>query len=317
MSLPEKCSKHDWRKHLHNIVRHISPSQHAVLGDGDHLDDQPPVPESAAASTSGQAPTPSPSRPSGKRAATAGVPLSSEPKKKRARRAHKTDGDEYLKGLAVANTKIDKIQWFETTIQLGSVDRIRQALTPEVTAEIIYELTINNFQLDLLSLDQALAPHKWPAASDVSGVEIREAVEARMARELDVRRVFPLATGQQIPSLVLVEIPNVDRGLMAWDWYERHPYLLKLRALMLEWEGCPTAIRTMATASTPGITEKMESALAGFYCQAFVSTFGRAAIIPCRLPYRARMREFPAKSFGSVECECSQVLSTDRLLSSF
>ncbi|RXW13030.1 hypothetical protein EST38_g12822 [Candolleomyces aberdarensis] len=182
---------------------------------------------------------------------------------------------------------------------LGSKEDLEQALTPEISAEVLYELRETTFRLELMALDQVLAPHKWGGreTSDGDGDSL---VQVRLQQEMALRHVFPVQPGEQVAEIFISMIPNVDRGLAAEFWADRHPFVKQLHSLMLDWEGCPKAVREAPTSPGPNNTPQLEKLVVGYYCQTFATSFGRAPVTPCRLPYRARIREQPARSFGSL-----------------
>ncbi|KAF6751591.1 hypothetical protein DFP72DRAFT_816364 [Ephemerocybe angulata] len=214
----------------------------------------------------------------------------------------------YLSQLSIRNPDddpIDKLLWFEETIMLGTEEDLRRALTPQITAEVVYDLRTTTWQLELLALDQELAHQKWFRAhddNDLSAVE--EATHRNLQREDAVRSCF--ASGHCVlGELFPKDIPNVDRGVAAYNWAIRHPTLLSLRTLMLDWEGCPASLVNTPRACGINATARLESEVTMFYCRSFYQTFGRAPITPCRLPFRARARQAPARTFGAALCRLS------------
>jgi hypothetical protein len=186
---------------------------------------------------------------------------------------------------------------------LGSEEDLRKVITPAVTAEVIWELRENTWHLELMALDQALAPDFWPpAAEDL--VDSSGARHTRLQREMAIRRVIPARDGEELGEIFVTEIPTVDRGLASYHWSNRHGYLIALRELMLSWHKCPETIVNADTARVELPSRQLERLLVKFYCESFFDTFGRAPIVPCRLPHRARIRDVPVRSFGSLTCKC-------------
>jgi len=76
--------------------------------------------------------------------------------------------------------------------------------------------------------------------------------------------------------------------LQAHDWRERLPFLLALKALMRDWDGLKPTPLLQPDLSYDMYTEtdvqQLEDHVARFYTQTFYSLFGRAAVIPTRLP---------------------------------
>jgi hypothetical protein len=133
----------------------------------------------------------------------------------------------------------------------------------------LWELTELNFRFELLALD-----------AHASGLSSNQDEHERQAMVL---RCF------NVPSLVVVDVQRPNAGLQAHDWRERLPFLLALRALMRDWDGLkPTPLLQPDLASHDMYTEvevqQLEDHVARFYTQTFYCLFGRAAVIPTRLP---------------------------------
>jgi hypothetical protein len=135
--------------------------------------------------------------------------------------------------------------------------------------KILWELTELNFRFELLALD-----------GHASGSSSHRDEYARQAMVL---KCF------DVPSLVATDVQQANSGLRARDWQERLPFLLALRALMRDWDGLkPTPLLLPDLASLNMYTEvevqQLEDHIARFYTQTFYRLFGRAAVIPTRLP---------------------------------
>ena len=135
--------------------------------------------------------------------------------------------------------------------------------------KILWELTELNFRIELLALDKR-------ASGSSSHRDEHE-------RQAMVRKCF------DVPSLIVADVQRVNYDLQAHDWQERLPFLLALRALMRDWDGLkPTPLLLPDLASHNMYTEvdvqQLEDHIACFYTQTFYSLFGRAAVIPMRLP---------------------------------
>jgi hypothetical protein len=133
----------------------------------------------------------------------------------------------------------------------------------------LWELTELNFRFELLSLDKR-----------ASGSSSQRDEHERQAMVLECFKV---------PSLLIADAGLANTGLQAHDWQERLPFLLALRALMRDWDGLkPTPLLQPDLASHNMYTEvdvqQLEEHLARFYTQTFYHLFGRAAVIPTRLP---------------------------------
>ncbi|TEB20946.1 hypothetical protein FA13DRAFT_1604660, partial [Coprinellus micaceus] len=203
---------------------------------------------------------------------------------------HKKNG--YLESLPVRSGTLEQILYFEQVMLLGSAEDLKKAITPSVTAEVIWELREDTWHLELMALDQALAPNHWPPA-DEDLVDSSGARHTRLQRETAIRRVLPARDGEELGEIFVTEIPTIDRGLASYHWSNRHGYLLALRELMLSWHKCPESIVDADTAHVKLPSRKLERLLVKFYCESFFDTFGRAPIVPCRLPYRACIRKVP------------------------
>ena len=192
----------------------------------------------------------------------------------------------YLEGLPARSEALDKILYFEQVIILGSEEALRKAITPDVTAEVLWELREDTWHLELMALDQALAPALWPPVED-DLVESGGAHHTCLQRETAIRRVLPARGGDELGEIFVTEIPIVDRGLVSYHWSNRHGYLLALRELMLSWHKCPQSVVNADLARVKLPSRQLEGLLVKHYCELFFDTFGRAPIVPCRLPHRA------------------------------
>ncbi|TEB36935.1 hypothetical protein FA13DRAFT_1787234 [Coprinellus micaceus] len=321
----EKITKQQWRQFLKSILKHIAPASKASLELGDDSDAhdqehassfQPNVSSSSSSTThsippimssshpthvSHRSPAPSPALPlpSG----LAGLPPR-PPKRTRRQgpsyqKRHKKNG--YLESLPVRSGTLERILYFEQVMLLGSAEDLKKAVTPSITAEVIWELREDTWHLELMALDQALAPKHWPPA-DEDLVGSSEARHTRLQCESAIRRVLPARNGEELGEIFVTEIPNIDTGLVSYHWSNRHGYLLALQELMLSWHKCPEWIVNADTARVELPSRKLERLLVKYYCESFFDTFGRAPIVPCRLPHHARIRDVPTRSFGSLAC---------------
>ncbi|KAJ2917052.1 hypothetical protein MD484_g3367, partial [Candolleomyces efflorescens] len=282
--LVKSITRQQWLHHLKGILGSIRPDSNTSLAPSEGEDDDNTTTQSNPTVPSKR------SQDEGNSGRTASG--------KRRRWKGQTCG-EYLDSLSLRKEKLDKILWYEQTIMLGNEENLREALTPDIQAEVLWELREINWRIELMALDQVLAADQWPADSDGSD-DNGHGQERRLKREMMIRRVFPLNPGQRVPDFFPTEIPNVDRGVAAYHWTKRHDAIGQLRALMFSWAGCPENILTLPGHFAPRSSEELECAVVEYYCQAFFDTFGRVPITPCRLPFRARARETPARSFGSL-----------------
>ena len=209
------------------------------------------------------------------------------------RKKHVKKSNSYLDEIPLQNTLIDRVVFYDTTIQLGTTQELEQALTPEVTQEVLWELCHMSFRFELLSLDGVLADTLYHGREGIS-----EAAAAR-SRSEQLLRVFPMS-GDVLGSFMISEIPNRDLGLTSFDLEERNRHLVALGKLMCPWKGCPDSIRDASRLPIEAHVQALEEACATFYCQSFFDIFGRAPIIPCRLPPRSLARLAPVTFADSV-----------------
>ncbi|KAJ6559585.1 hypothetical protein B0H19DRAFT_1260296 [Mycena capillaripes] len=92
-------------------------------------------------------------------------------------------------------------------------------------------------------------------------------------------------------TLVGMSLSQSQKGLASLHLDKRHPYILRLAILMLDWvTDCrrPSAIqRDVAEEQiwTKAEMEDLEYAVAAYYTQSFYEYFGRAAVLPMRLAH--------------------------------
>ncbi|KAF6753500.1 hypothetical protein DFP72DRAFT_966778 [Ephemerocybe angulata] len=295
----------NWRTFLHKTSKLIDPDLGVEDddggGNGANDNTNPEAPQSAP-----QGPKGLPARPTGPGVVAASTPSTSKrkapptasgssqqtpPRKKPKTKARKNPVPKYFVDvLRSKEESLDRIDWIETSVLLGKYEDLEAALTPRVTSEMLYELEENSFRMDLLSLDRVRAPSKWPA-------ELASVARFDQLLILDrckaVQAVFPMKLGQVLDNLVISFIPNVDRGLASYDHYGRHTSLVNLRALMLDWEGCPEDVRRASVKMIQSHVNQLEIAVVTFYCQAFWNSFGRLPVPPPRLPQVSRSRSEP------------------------
>jgi hypothetical protein len=90
-------------------------------------------------------------------------------------------------------------------------------------------------------------------------------------------------------SLLVVDYEQANMGLGSVNWRERLPCLLALRKLMKDWDGMkatPLLLqdRTSLTDYSEVDVLQLEDAITRFYTDSFFRFFGRAPVIPTRLP---------------------------------
>jgi hypothetical protein len=130
---------------------------------------------------------------------------------------------------------------------------------------ILWRLSELNFRFELLSL------HKRAGPAGCNPVECDQAV----------------CDALQLTSLQAVDMHTAKEGLHSTDWHSRLPSLLRLATLMRVWSGdkpLPVMQDKPLGEYTELDTGVLEDAVARFYTDTFFIYFGRAAVIPTRLP---------------------------------
>lgn len=178
----------------------------------------------------------------------------------------------------------DLLYFHETTIMFGSMAELQEQLDVDISANVIWELYEHNFRFELLTLDRTLAPLMW------EGLEGETGLSRAAVRDNDVLSVFSHEDSSK-PYYLVTSFPSKNVGLAAINWKARAPHIFALRRLMKAWKGCPINILYAVEELTEGVSEyavnTLESWVAEFYCQSFFNYFGRAAIVPHRIPPKA------------------------------
>ena len=268
-TLPPPITNQQWRNFLLKIQLFLHPEGIRPAGD---LEAASSVPEEE-----------------GRKRASGSV----KPKQVSSRAKHAKKSNTYLDDIPLNDAQIDKVVFYDTTIQLGTVEELQQAFTPEVSQEILWELCHMSFRFELVSLDAIVANAMYHAREGLTQEK------ASAARIHDVLRVFLMA-GDVVGSFMINEIPNRDLGLTAPELGERNRYLTALGHLMCAWRGCPDSIKNASYEPSATQVRRLEEACTRFYCQTFFDNFGRAPIIPCRLPSRSLARSQPASFADSI-----------------
>lgn len=151
---------------------------------------------------------------------------------------------------------------------LPPTNTIPPSVNPPEAQEVLWELSELNFRFELMSLDRR--------ASKTTGDE------ELLDRQDMISRCFP-------NNNFIVELPHATRGLASLDLKERLPVLLRLRALMRDWCGNKPMQLLLEDREALDLYSEydilsLEDAVARFYTQSFFNFFGRAAVIPTRLP---------------------------------
>lgn len=130
---------------------------------------------------------------------------------------------------------------------------------------MLWRLSELNFRFELLALDKRAGP---------AG---RDAVQCDQT----------IRDALQVSSLQAVDMDVARAGLHSTDWCSRLPSLLQLATIMKAWSGdkpLPLLQDKPLVEYNERDTGVLEDAVARFYTDSFFIYFGRAAVIPTRLP---------------------------------
>ena len=183
----------------------------------------------------------------------------------------------YLDEIPLRDAQIDRVVFYDTTIQLGMFAELEEALSPDISQEILWELCHMSFCFKLLSLNGVATNMMYHAHGKIMQAE------ASVAHIQEVLHVFPMS-GKVVGSFMINEIPNHDLGLTSPDLVERNCHWTALRHLMCSWKGCLDFIKNATYGPLVTQVQLLEEACAKFYCQSFFDNFGCAPVIPCHLP---------------------------------
>jgi hypothetical protein len=136
-----------------------------------------------------------------------------------------------------------------------------------VAQEILWELHELNFRFEFLALDHYAHD---PTMS-----------KEGKSREDMILACFP---GRGGDSILVADTSLAHLGLAAEKWQERAQHVLAMRDVMQSWKGFDNAHLSVGKEYGEREIVVMETALAKFYAQSFFDFFGRAAILPHRLP---------------------------------
>lgn len=164
------------------------------------------------------------------------------------------------------------IFWRDVSVMEGNTDN----LTPEISAEVVWNLFEQNFRLEIRMVDQQVLPADW-ASQDLAAV-----------RDELVRRIFP----EDDEGYIVGRVPASNVGLVAENWRDRVRAVEALRVLVAGWPG-PDALALASMSlfdgsgkltTTRAHFERVEEKAVGLYCQTFFDYFGRAPSTPHRIP---------------------------------
>ena len=199
----------------------------------------------------------------------------------------------YLDEIPLREAQIDRVVFYDTSIQLRMLDELEEALSSEISQEILWELCHMSFCFKLVSLDAIAANAMYHAHGKLTQAK------ASAARIQEVLQVF-LMSGNVVGSFMINEIPNHNLGLTSPDLVEQNHHLTALAHLMSSWKGCPDSIKSVTYGPLVTQVWHLEEACARFYCQSFFDNFGWAPVIPCCLPSQSLARSKPVTFADSV-----------------
>ncbi|KZS89176.1 hypothetical protein SISNIDRAFT_469463 [Sistotremastrum niveocremeum HHB9708] len=138
---------------------------------------------------------------------------------------------------------------------------------------ILWELAEINFRFELQQLDQYLSSRSSSSQSS--------------NRSISPIRWNPNYSDQT--GYFFDHCPKEDLGLGSHDLQRRIYALEGLRKIVVQWPNAPFELRGQLnaespTANYPTFVRHLESKLASFYCKTFVQVYGRAPVLPRRLP---------------------------------
>ncbi|KDQ51958.1 hypothetical protein JAAARDRAFT_198617 [Jaapia argillacea MUCL 33604] len=159
-----------------------------------------------------------------------------------------------------ASTTIESVFWQELEFNSASPPDVA------VVRQVLWELYENNFRMEFLTLD-------------------RRTCQRRLTESEQVERVVYLSDLLAGPgSFIVTQPPDRDYGLASANWRERTVVLASLRDLMADWRGNKPHAFGIRRPKSEVEWSSLESAVASFYTQSFFDTFGRAAILPRKVP---------------------------------
>lgn len=153
------------------------------------------------------------------------------------------------------------------------VDNIKDPLTtappPRIADSeaqaLLWRLSELNFRFEFLAL------HKRAGPAGCNTVDCNQAI----------------CDALQVSSLQVVDMDTAGEGIHSNDWHSRLPSLLRLATIMRAWSGdkpLPLLQDKPVLEYSERDTAVLEEAVARFYTDMFFIHFGRAAVIPTRLP---------------------------------
>ena len=159
----------------------------------------------------------------------------------------------------------ERVYWKEKELQFGDSD----ALTPVVTAEILWDLFEHNWRFELLALDRTIHFQEWKTP------------EWGLERDATIRKVF-FGDG-----FLVGPMPLFNQGLAAESLPERLQYLRAFRAVLRTWPQAPLTWGEVCLETGKFDAQQvlmLEESMVCFYCQTFFNYVGHCPITPHRVP---------------------------------
>jgi hypothetical protein len=188
----------------------------------------------------------------------------------------------YLNGLIDMEESCDTIYWLDQRYPFKTEADLIRIFTPDVTAEILWEICESNFRFELMFLDMVLCPHRW---MHIEGADPQETIAYR---ERALLGIFPSPAEDIRPSYLVTAMPNRNVGLAAEHWASRENPLRAFYLLLCGWPSFPSHL-TCRMHNNETATA-LEESLTKFYCQSFYDTFGRLPTCPRRIPASSSKR---------------------------
>jgi hypothetical protein len=143
---------------------------------------------------------------------------------------------------------------------------------------LFWEITETNFRFELQALDKHLCPNLWATP------------DAAAERDNLIRTVFPPDFDDTVCATYIVSrYPMHNDGLASGICVLKAHSIAAFRCIISHWPTCPSEL----TSSIPldpdddDQVDKLENAVATFYCQMFFNVYGRPPAVPHHVPLSA------------------------------
>ena len=164
--------------------------------------------------------------------------------------------------LCMPNVKFpEQVYWKEKELQFGDSN----ALTPVMTAEILWELFKHNWHFELLALDWTIHFLEW------------RDLDWGLQRDAVLQKVFFGNRFLVGPMLLF------DQGLAAESLVECLPYLCTFQTILISWPQAPQVWDDVSLGPKSFNAQQvleLEDLMASFYCQRFFNYIGWCPITP-------------------------------------